>query len=203
MSKTLNYLLIFGVGLTAGVLSAREYFKSKYQSWAEDEIESVRQAFYRQMNVSDDISQPDNQKKVVVNDKIMKTEPKKEAVNYQTYYEKSDISDVKANLEVEMAEKEFPRENDEPYLISEEDYSETEISFDKLSCTFYIPDRLIVDDLSREVVEPDVIGEENIKYLIKTDEKFVYIRNELLGCDMEISRDETSVVETGDVIWRE
>lgn len=203
MSKTLNYLLIFGAGLTAGVLSARGYFKSKYQSWAEDEIESVRQAFYRQMNVSDDISQPDNQKKVVVNDKIMKAEPKKEAVNYQTYYEKSDISDVKANLEVEMAEKEFPRENDEPYLISEEDYSETEISFDKLSCTFYIPDRLIVDDLSREVVEPDVIGEENIKYLIKTDEKFVYIRNELLGCDMEISRDETSVVETGDVIWRE
>lgn len=204
MTKTFDYLIIFCVGLTAGVLGSREYFKTKYESWARDEVDSViKHAFSKDKNDnSEENSTPDNQKKVVVNDFSEKTDV--DATDYRNFYEKKgDIYGNKESLEVNMAMKEHPREKDGPYLISEEDYSETELSFDKMSCTFYVPDRLIVDDLSREAVEPDVIGVENIEYLVKTENKFVYIRNELLGCDLEISRDESSVAETGDVVWRE
>ena len=35
-----------------------------------------------------------------------------------------------------------------------------------MSCTFYVPDQILVDDLSREVVEQFVIGPENFEYLV-------------------------------------
>lgn len=200
MSRAFDYTLIFVAGFTAGVLSARSYFKNLYMRCAEDQIDSVRQAFYMQMG-----SKPDEKTGKVGKPEIFKGEKPKENpesnVNYGGYYDKDQHKDDK--LEDSMAVKEFPKEVDEPYIISEEQYSETEVTYDKLSCTYYIPDRLVVDDLSREPVEPDVIGDANLEYLMKTNEKFVYIRNDTLGCDLEISRDETSVVETGDIVWRE
>lgn len=200
MSKSLTQILIFGAGIAAGVLGSRSYFKNLYMKRAEDEIESVRQAFYRQTGAMPEEKTSKKDKPTLFSGEKPK-ENASNAVNYGNYYDK-DEQKTKL-LEEEMAVKEFPKEKDEPYIISEIDYSETEIAYDKLSCTYYIPDNLVVDDLSREPVEPDTIGEANLEYLMKTTDKFVYIRNDILGCDMEISRDDTSVVETGDIVWRE
>lgn len=200
MSKTSSTVLIFAAGFAVGVLSARSYFKDVYRQWAEDQIESVHHAFRMQMD-------PTHEEKADTSSKpnLFSGEKPKEsvsnAVNYQHFYDETEHKTEK--LEEQMAIKEFPKEQDEPYIISEVQYSETELSYDKMSCTYYIPDRLVVDDLSREPVEPDVIGEANLEFLMKTSEEFVYIRNDTLGCDLEISRDATSVVETGDVVWRD
>ena len=201
MSKNFDYFIIFFVGLTAGVLGSREYFKNKYDSWAKEEVDSIlRQAFEKKPDDSPKKVET-SQKTIIVND-ISETKPAV-STDYRTFYSKSgDTLEKEKPLEVKMAEKEHPREQDGPYLISEEDYSETELSYDKMSCTFYVPDKIVVDDLSREAVEPSVIGDENIEYLVKTQSKFVYIRNELLSCDLEISRDESSIAESGGVVWR-
>lgn len=207
MSKTLDYVIIFCAGLTAGVLCTKEYWKSTYKTRAEEEIESVKHIYnVEKAKIVAEAVKKNNQKKDELSEgyissaplkpRVEYAEPNEEVVNYGEFYSKEEVS-----LEEKMARTESPKEFDEPYLISEEEYSDTNIYFDKMSCTFYVPDRVVVDDLSREAVEPEVIGEKNIEYLIQTDEPLIYIRNENLSCDLEISKQESSIEETGDQVW--
>ena len=213
MSKTIEYLLLFSAGVIAGVLSTRAYFKNEYRMRAEEEIQSVKEAYRRRCEKNNDdissktpgekIEQIIPYEKTLVDFGYSSTKPTEPATSYTDFYKSEPVVEaVKVDiLEEEMAKKEAPSEENKPFLISEEVYSETEISFDKMSCTFYVPDKVLVDDLSRETVEVNVIGEDNLDYLVRTDEKIVYIRNENLGCDLEISRDMNSLEETGDPVW--
>lgn len=207
MTKTLDYVITFAIGLTAGVLCAKSYYENKYKTLAEEEIASVKEAFKtledhkQRMSkiVHEEKTEDDeNYEELIVKSEYSKPNKAAEVTDYHTFY-KTDT--VKEDIEVKMAEKEFPREEVRPRIISQADYDETELSFDKMSCTFYIPDRIVVDDLSREVVEPDLIGEENIEYIFNSSEPIICVRNERIGVDMEISKDNSSAVETGDVVW--
>ena len=100
-----------------------------------------------------------------------------------------------------LAEKEHPREDTPPYLITKEEFDETYLHFDKMSCTFYVPNRVVVDDTSREAVEDYVIGDENMDYMSETSSKIVYIRSEQIGCDMEISIEQDSIEDLDAVVY--
>ena len=213
MSKTVDYVVAFVAGLAAGVLSTQKYWKGYYRQQAEDEIDSVKNALFKRKDnkkvvtgkeeaPKNDDSRPGSEKAMV---DFGYSDPSKveKVTDYNKFYESTEEVVIEhTNLEVEMAKSEAPSEETKPFLISEEDFHETMESYDKMACTFYVPDRIVVDDLSREVIEPDVIGEDNIEFLIKTDQEMVYIRNDNIGCDMEISKSHDSVVETGDLIWR-
>ena len=210
MSKTIDYVVVFVAGLTAGVLCTKEYWKNEYRLRAEEEIASVKAVFskrYEKENkkeqeptVTDGNSVPAVEKTMVDFGYSGKPE---DQTDYRKFYESEEVKpDIKEKVEVEMAKREAPSEQDKPFLISEEDYSETMEQYDKMSCTFYMPDKLVVDDLSREVVEPDVIGEENIEYLFKTNQETVWVRNDNIGCDLEISKSHESISESGAVVWR-
>ncbi len=207
MNKTLSVLIIFSVGFATGIVSTRAYFENEYRMRAEEEIDSVKKAFRSHISKQEKqdekpVEQPSEYETKIVRSGYLEPEPEK-PTDYRKFYEKANEEAIyEDKLEEEMAKKEAPSEVTKPYLISEEDYSETMETFDKMSCTFYIPDRLVVDDLSREVVEPDILGEDNIEYMIKTNQEFIYIRNESIGCDMEISKSHESVAETGDLVWR-
>lgn len=211
MSKTIEYLLIFGCGVAAGALCAQQYFDAKYKAIAEEEIASVKEVYGRKYREPE----PDiPKKKAEKEERVVESVPPHDrkvadfgystqsrsvdATDYHKFYESKDEED---NIEVRLAEKEAPSESDYPYLITDDEYSDTEVSFDKISCTFYVPDQVLVDDLSREVVEPYVYGEDNVEYLVNTDKSLIYIRNEKLGCDMEISRDMNSIEESGAKVW--
>lgn len=200
MTKTLDYVITFAIGLTAGVLCAKSYYENKYKTLAEEEIASVKEAFHEEdrPRKPEKTEDDENYEELIVKSEYSKPNKAAEVTDYHTFY-KTDT--VKEDIEVKMAEKEFPREEVRPMIISQADYDETELSFDKMSCTFYIPDRIVVDDLSREVVEPDLIGEENIEYIFNSSEPIICVRNERIGVDMEISKDNSSAVETGDVVW--
>lgn len=213
MSKTVDYVVAFVAGLAAGVLSTQKYWKGYYRQQAEDEIDSVKNALFKR---KDDKKVVTGKEEAPKNDNLKPnsertlvdfgySDPSKvsQATDYNKFYEPEEETVIEhTNLEVEMAKNEAPSEETKPFLISEEDYTETMDSYDKMTCTFYVPDRIVVDDLSREVIEPDVIGEDNIEFLIKTNLEMVYIRNDNISCDMEISKSHDSVVETGDVVWR-
>lgn len=204
MSRTFDYVITFAVGLTAGALCAKMYYEDKYKALAEEEIASVKEAFHKDSGKSsekpENTSTEDEYEEVIVRSEYSKPTGNTEVTDYHTFYKPKEVDD-KENMEVKMAEKEFPREESRPRIISQEDYDETELSYDKMSCTFYVPDKIVVDDLSREVVEPDIIGEENIEYLLTSNEKIICVRNDSISVDMEISRDESSVAETGDLVW--
>jgi len=213
MSKTINYLFIFVCGVAAGALGAQSYFEKKYKAIADDEIHSVKEVYGRRQKTSETDISEETEKTEESEERILESVPPKDRTipdyGYSGAFEDGDPTDYRkfyskkenTGIEVRLAEKEAPKEDDFPYLITEDEFSETELSFDKVSCTFYVPDRVLVDDLSREVIEPYAYGEDNVEYLVQTIEKVVYIRNEKLGCDMEISRDLNSIEENGDTVW--
>lgn len=213
MSKTINYLFIFVCGVAAGALGAQSYFEKKYKAIADDEIRSVKEVYGRRQKTSETDISEETEKPEKSEERILESVPPKDRTipdyGYSGAFEDGDPTDYRkfyskkenTGIEVRLAEKEAPKEDDFPYLITEDEFSETELSFDKVSCTFYVPDRVLVDDLSREVIEPYAYGEDNVEYLVQTIEKVVYIRNEKLGCDMEISRDLNSIEENGDTVW--
>lgn len=219
MSKTIELLVVFSAGLAVGALSTRGYFEKKYRLRADEEIESVKHIYNENLKLRFKEEEPEKQEKSVddipkparmvtnpyeklVDSNLYSTRVDEKVTDYRKFYEHGSDEAVYADkLEEEMAEREAPVEDTKPYLISEEDFSETMSTYDKLSCTFYVTDRIVVDDVSREVIEPDVIGEDNIEFMIKTPQNFIYIRNENISCDMEISKNYDPVVETGDVVW--
>lgn len=212
MNKTIEYLLIFSVGIATGVLSTRGYFEKKYRLRADEEIESVKRVYNGELKLyfkdknPENAPDPEPEKPVMYESTIVNNgyseRTIEESTDYRKFYDQSSKEAAyEDKLEEEMAKKEAPSEETKPYLISDVDYSETMDQYDKLCCTFYVPDRIVVDDISREVIEPDVLGEDNIEYMIKSTQDFIYIRNESIGCDMEISKNYESVAETGDVVW--
>lgn len=207
MNTTLKDLCTLGVGVIAGALICRKYYENKYKTIAEDAIASVKNIYTTpKSEKSEEIKKEETEKpdstevKSPVNDVIYtKVEPNR-FTDYKGCWTSKDAP------EREMAEKEAPREEDKrPYIITEEMYTDEEPYFEKTSCTFYVPNHVVVDDLSREVVEPGVIGEDNIEYLLKMaqngDFQIIYIRNESISVDMEISIEPISIEDSGAMVW--
>lgn len=215
MSKTIDYLILFSSGLILGIFSTSKYWESVYKQRSEEEIESVKNAFRSRENDKDEpepvkeFKAPEEPEKhldavppALVN--IYRSEVDHEnEVDYGKYFDASEGSEstkVKI-IEEEAAEKEFPHENDPPRIISEEEYYETEPTFDKMCCTLYAPNRVVVDDLSREVIDDFLVGPDNIDHICDTLPKIVYVRNESIGCDLEISVEVNSIEDLDALVY--
>lgn len=209
MNRTLANWLIFGAGLAVGAGGTCLFWKKHFETRAQEEIDSVKAIYtYKKPEPIDDPNPPkdENGENVKPPEKMYQpaeTEP----VDYGQFYKETETPQAEVtplfinNVEEEMAQKESPSERVKPYLITEEDYTDTEPGYDKISCTFYVPDRVLVDDLSREVVEPDTIGDDMIEFLIKSNEDIVYVRNENISCDIEILRNLDGIEESGAQVW--
>jgi len=192
-------------GLLLGIFGTKKYWENEYKLRAEEEIASVKAAYRREKDRTDDDDKP----KVKVQDLSERVSPvppvavnlyrgtdDEEIVDYGSYYaSEGENNTSQVRIMEDFAEKEHPREDEPPFLISKEEFDETYPHFDKMSCTFYVPNMTVVDDISREVVDSALIGEENLQYMVEMDENFAYIRNEQISCDMEISRELCSIEE--------
>lgn len=219
MNKTIEYLIIFASGILLGALGTQNYFKTKYEEITNEEIESVKKAFGSESNKpSSNLPKKETAKEdtgdhylssvppAVVN--IYRSEESKDdEVDYHKYYDAPEDTERGDNMTrvmmatEEMAEREFPREEYVPELITQEEYDTTEPGFDKMSCTLYVPNMVVVDDTSREVVENDILGEDNIRYLADSGQTMGYIRNESISCDMEIAVLQDSIEDTDAVVY--
>lgn len=75
-----------------------------------------------------------------------------------------------------------------PYQISEEDFG-TELGYSTISCTYYA-DGILTDETDRPMEDADeYIGVENLVPLENREEMVIYVRNERLKIDYEISFD--------------
>lgn len=212
MNKTLANLLIFSAGLLAGGGGTCYFWKKYYEQRANEEIESVKAVFTFKKSdipVVDDPNNPKDDKGDNVNPTgnfFVGPNPG-EPVDYSTFYESKVVPATETNplindkLEAEMAKNESPTEKQKPYFITEDDYTDSEPGYDKLSCTYYVPDRVLVDDLSREVVEVDTVGEENLDFLARSTNEIVYVRNDNISCDFEVMRSIDSIEDSGAQVW--
>jgi len=86
-----------------------------------------------------------------------------------------------------------PRDPDRPYLISVGEYMTGELDYDQISIDYYELDDTLCDE--QESIVPDVeytIGEESLNHFgeISGDPDTLYVRNEKLSTDFEVTRHE-------------
>lgn len=86
-----------------------------------------------------------------------------------------------------------------PYLISHEDFYNTETEWDKMSITYYEDDDVLTDEGDRPVDDIDrLVGEQHLDFFgIRSggDKNQVFVRNPQLSSDFEITRHSGSYTE--------
>lgn len=201
----LKYIAVFLGGAGAGVLGVRTYYKHRYRNMAEQEIESVRYFYEKKRNEDRGIPETD----------IGEEEDPAEAqhrdysklVNNYTKPPLVHIPEIISRHKVPLidpSELMHPTDDDpdddgseyiinpsinipDPYVITEEEFSEECLKHDKLTVRYFIDDDTLCDD--QEVIVDDVvgiIGEDAMADIL--DENVVYVRNERIGVDYEILR---------------
>lgn len=107
--------------------------------------------------------------------------------------EDEDYDDVETmdELEEEMYEKEAEsdklneRYDVDPYLITEEEFSNENLHYEKETLWYYLEDKVLCND-SEELVDDveALIGEDTLEFI--NDDQTIYIRNDRQGSDFEI-----------------
>ncbi len=173
MNNTIKNVALFLCGVAVGYVGTVAVVKKKYDAIVQEEVNSVREVFFRQKAHAADVEKSAKETKEYA-DIIKKSD-------YCTY---SDIG--KEEKETTMTEK--------PYVISPDVFGE-EDDYDQISLTYY-SDGVLADDMD-EIIEDvdDIIGSESLDRFGEYDENALYVRNDRYKAYYEILRDSRSYTE--------
>lgn len=188
MNNSLNKAFIFIAGAVIGSVVTWKLVKTKYEQIANDEIESVKERFRdREMTVKDVVETFNNE---VVNIDISLKNKDIDKCNdiidkngYRNYSTKKD-SDNK------IEEKEEDKEMEGPYVISPEEFDESEYETETLT---YYADGILTDLYDNIIDEKDIdglIGKDSLNHFGEFEDDTVFVRNDEKEIDYEILRDD-------------
>lgn len=144
--------------LAIGALVSWFFTKEHYEKIVNEEVESIRQVQERKR---------ENVKK----NSSQPTDEKTYMLDMITEYNYRPKEDVFS----------------EPYLIPMETYDDADPSFEKISLEYYTEDHCLVENDT--LIDPDVVGIKNLERFAKRmDLIIMYIRNEKIGVDYEVSK---------------
>lgn len=172
--KFLKGAIIFLLGAGAGASGSYIYFKKKYDEKKAD-LEELKEHYLGKLEVQHD------------KEAVEKIIEKQGYISYDKKFEgvKDMVTDKITEPIVESPPDDYP---EEPIVITEEDYSERELSFDKREVDFYIEDKALVNEES-ELIDLDPIGYENLEEFMNDDsEDTLYIRNASIGSDFMVRK---------------
>jgi len=197
MNTKTKMILIFTFGAVVG--SAVTYFVVKekieefYEELIQEELDSIRK------NVTPSSEKLDTAPVNSEEEFVKSTEKYKNiAAQYgvpilhpvKNAYPEEDFDDT----EEESDEEEFQRDpilNDEPYVITIDQFTNEKEYFDKITLYYYDEDEVLADDNEEEIGDVnDLIGEDALSCFGSDDydEDQVFVRNEPLETDFEIVR---------------
>lgn len=173
--KIFKGLCIFGAGALVGAVVAAKAVREKYQQEAEEEIAEMRE-YYRE-------KQQETKTEEVKEEKDEPTEEYKEIVKDEGYTNYTQYNDVSPEEKIDDdVEDEWI-----PSIIDPEEFGE-DPSYDTATLT-YFKDGVLADEVD-EVMDPKMVGEENLKIFDEFGAKSIYVRNDEHMIDFEIIRDE-------------
>lgn len=173
--KLFKGLCIFGAGALVGAVVAAKAVREKYQQDAEEEIAEMRE-YYRE-------KQQETKTEEVKEEKDESTEEYKEIVKDEGYTNYTQYNDVKPEEKIDDdVEDEWT-----PSIIDPEEFGE-DPSYDTATLT-YFKDGVLADEVD-EVMDPKMVGEENLKIFDEFGARSIYVRNDEHMIDFEIIRDE-------------
>jgi hypothetical protein len=213
----MNYvkdILLFSTGLAVGSLGAYFLIKKKYEDAVSEDIESVKDAFKKKCDgctkkyTVHDESSITNSNTIIPDSTHLDAEKTKYGSDIfakESFNTDSDDSDQQsvdytkyanrystdAEEEFDYEDREYPRENvqESPYMISEQEFSEGCLAYDKIDLEYYIYDDVLVNE-DMEIVSDinGTIGTDNILLSSQTNKPVFYIRNEKLSTDYQVTK---------------
>ena len=177
--KIFKGLCIFGAGALVGAVVAAKAVREKYQQDAEEEIAEMRE-YYREKEQK----RKEAEKYEAVVEVKEETESEyKEIVKDEGYTNYTQYNDVKPEEKIDDdVEDEWT-----PSIIDPEEFGE-DPSYDTATLT-YFKDGVLADEVD-EVMDPKMVGEENLKIFDEFGARSIYVRNDEHMIDFEIIRDE-------------
>lgn len=185
MSKATG-VLIFVLGAAVGSAVTWQYTKKYYEQRAQEEIDSVKEAFSKKPAVT-----------VVNNFAKGDSDSEKETAKVvDTFEEKPDISHYATILKQEgyVTNDTSPTAESKPYVISPDEFGEFD-EYGQISLTYYA-DHVLADENDEQIKDVDhVIGEESLTHFGEYEDDSVFVRNDRLKCDYEILMDSRTYSE--------
>lgn len=160
MNKALYFLLGLGIGAAGSYF----YLKSKFERYAQEEIDSVKEMYKAQKTETEEPEEEESFEKVSsIAERIKKNNG---YVDYSTKVERP----------ADPMHKPF---SEEPEIITEDEFGELD-EYEKVTLSYY-SDGILADDLSDEIVEDaeSKVGKDYITKLIDDEEDIVFVRNDI------------------------
>ncbi len=173
MNKAITFIFGAAVGAAAASFITYKLVDEKYKKIADEEIESVKELYKNKLNKLSVLNEPVEVKKINIPEEYA------DVVEDLGYSNKED----EKNYEI------FVEPGDEtvaPYVIHPDEYGEV-YDYDKYSWTYYA-DGVITDDAGEIVVDLDNMIGDALDHFGEYEDDSVHVRNENIGCDIEILR---------------
>lgn len=188
MKETIKYIVTFTVGAGIGSAVMWKLIKDRYERIANEEIESVKEAFTPKKEVEpeaveEEKSSIDELEKVKELASFSRMTDKVGYTNYSDLnQEKEGTSTVIESVDIEI--------EDYQHIIDEDDFGEL-VGYDYESLTLYT-DGVLADEQG-EIVEniEATVGSDALDRLKNDpDQTCIYVRNDNLDCDYEIFKED-------------
>lgn len=181
MNDKLSSVIIFCGGVFIGGFLTWDFFKTKYEKIADEEIASVKETFEHRE------PRPDKNYKVEEelkgNDAYINIIDSNSYRNYSNTAIETDKKGGTADMELKQ-----------PYVITPEQY-EDNVDYTKVSLTWY-NDEVLEDDWGNVLDPDDVIGSDALKTFGQYEKDSVFVRDDDEQIDYEVLLDTRSYKET-------
>lgn len=181
MNDKLSSVIIFCGGVFIGGFLTWDFFKTKYEKIANEEIASVKETFKHRE------PRPDKNYKVEEalkgNDAYINIIDSNSYRNYSNTAIETDKKGGTADMELKQ-----------PYVITPEQY-EDNVDYTKVSLTWY-NDEVLEDDWGNVLDPDDVIGRDALKTFGQYEKDSVFVRDDDEQIDYEVLLDTRSYKET-------
>ena len=191
--------IIFVAGAAIGAACAWFFTKKHYQEKADEEIESVKESFKKlqedaQKRANAAKNKPDISVYVEALNKSAEKENGPTVVNYSGFTEEPEAEEEISRDELLPKPLEPNVDRTKPYLINRLPYSDEDPDYTQITVMYYA-DGTYADMQGRQIEIEEYIGTNLMGYVEETDKDEVFIRNEDLGIDIDICKDDRSYEE--------
>lgn len=192
MNDKLSSVIIFCGGVFIGGFLTWDFFKTKYEKIADEEIASVKETFEHREPRSDknykvEEALKGNDEYINVSpgvaERIIKIIDSNGYRNYSNTAIETDKKGGTADMELKQ-----------PYVITPEQY-EDNVDYTKVSLTWY-NDEVLEDDWGNVLDPDDVIGSDALKTFGQYEKDSVFVRDDDEQIDYEVLLDTRSYKET-------
>ena len=190
MSNRSLFSLGFIIGAASGATVAWYLLKDKYETLAQEEIDSVKEVFARREQEMKDETVKGNVAEGIKDSDRTKPDLKEyaEQLKKNGYTRYSDLSADDEGVSDKQTK---------PYVIPPEQFGDDE-NYDQISLTYYA-DGVLADE-NDEVIDDveETVGIESLNHFGEYEDDSVFVRNDTRKCDYEILLDQRTYSEVAE-----